>query len=183
MRKVIVLLISVFVAFNFIGCEAEAKPADFLSIEDLEDLLGQEILEEDLEEGMLEVPVYIADIDGVAYVAVSQIAYLSSDGLLIVFNNEEGNELRFAIGSPATRTYTAQATSLNLFVAQYTVGDGDEVYTTTNSTGVLELIYSGDIVSSSEVNFFDFIALDTSNTNNTVEVTAGRFTDVEVLNR
>ena len=183
MKKVIILLISTLVAFNFVGCEADAKPSDFLSEEDLESLLDIVISDEDLAEGLLEEPVFIADINGEAYVAVSQIAYLSGNNLLIVFNNDEGDELRFALDNPASITYTAQANSLDLFVAQYTVGDGDQIFTTTNSTGVLELIFAGDIVSSSAVNFFNFIALDASNTANSIEVDLGRFTDVIVLDR
>ncbi len=183
MKKVIILLLSAIVTLSFIGCEAEAKTTDFLSDDDLENLLGEDFfIEPDV--GVLDPPLPIIEIDGVFFVATQQIAYLTQSGLNIFFINAEGDEIRLSIPNPASGTFTAQATSTNLFVAQYTIGDGDKVYTTLpadapNGDGALGIIYDGNTVTSEFFRFEAFVA----GTDDDALGVDGEFEDVVVIDQ
>lgn len=181
MKKVIILLAAVIAALSFIGCEAEAKSTDFLSDDDLEDLLGEDFFVEP-DVGVLEPPRPIIEIDGILFIARQQIAYLTQNGLTIIFISVDGDEIRLSIANPATQTYTAQSTSTNLFVAQYTIGDGDKVYTTLpsaapGSDGALGLVYNGSTVSSEFFRFNAFV----SGTNDEAIGIDGEFEDVQII--
>ena len=180
MKKVIIILAAALLVLSFIGCEAEAKPADFLSTTDIRDLLGEDFIV-DPDVGVLDPPVRIIEIDGIPFIAEQQIAYLTQNGLTIIFKSVEGNEIKLSISNPATQTYTAQITSVNIFVAQYTVGDDDMIYTTAApaSDGALGLIYDGNTASSEFFRFNAFIA----GTSDEAIGIDGEFTDVEVIDQ
>lgn len=184
MKKVILLMLSAITALSFIGCEAEAKSTDFLSNDDLEDLLGEDFFI-DPDVGVLDPPLPIIEIDGVFFEASQQIAYLTQSGLTIFFINEVGDEIKLSIVNPTNGTYTAQSNSVSPFVAQYTIGDGDKVYTTLPSDapasdGVLILSYDGSTVSSN--GSFEFTAF-VKGTDDQVQAIKGKFSDVEIIDQ
>ena len=181
MKKIIILIAALIAVFSFIGCEEEASAVDFLSDEDLENLFGIEVIKVD-ELGLLDPPEFIAEIDGVNFIATNQIAQLSGNTLRITFISEIGSVLTLTLQNPASMTYTAGVNSDNLFVVDYDIGDGAETYTTSpdftnDSMGSLGLAYTPDLLLEST---FNFIAINRAD--GTEIVGAGEFRDVEVIN-
>ena len=182
MRKVIILIAAVITVFSFISCEAEAKSADFLTTDDFIDLLGVDTIKED-ELGLLDPPKFIAEIGGVDFFATNQIAQLSGNTLQITFISDIGSSLVFSLDGPASKTYTAGVNSVDLFEVEYTIGDGDEVYTTSpsftsDSFGTLGLSYTPDLLLDS---VFSFTAINRAD-GTEIEAINGVFGDVEFVN-
>ena len=185
MKKIVVLFMSI-VIYSLIGCEADADASDFLTNEDLESLIDDEIIIPEEELGILEPPVPIVEIDGVTFVAAKQTATLSGISLILKFVSVDGNELVLTIDNPANDTYTAQSTSLNLFLAEYTIGDGDEFYTTSSivtldALGALGLSINNSVEGETTYSgTFNFTAF--NNLSESVLAVSGSFTDVISIN-
>ena len=183
MKRLLVLLIA---TLGLVSCEKEATPADFLSDEDIELLLGIDLSEDEEEEGILDPPIFIAEIEEVDFIADFQLGVIRDGNKLVIeFRSTIGNTLILEIENPAVGTFTAGRNSIAPFIAQYTIGEGP-TYTTDDSeiglqqsTGTLIITeFNGSEISGT----FDFIAYNSDGSIDTVEALMGRFNDAIIIN-
>jgi len=187
MKKLLIILTTIITSLILISCEEEATPADFLTDEDLEELFGFDFLEEE-EIGVLDPPRFITSINEVDFFATNQIGELIGNTLQITFISDIGNELILTIVDPANQTFTAGRNSIDRYVVQYTIGDGDAIFSTDlgedleESTGTLELTdFSG--IGSEVDGTFSFIAFNVNGSGDSVVTSiSGQFDNVQVIN-
>ena len=176
MKKSIVYILSVIsLAFSVVSCEAEADASDFVTIGEVNDIINDEL-------GVLDTPVFITEISGADFTAVSQTATIVDNVLTLRFVSEVDDILLITVENPESIIYSAEAGSDNLFVVEYIIRNNGGTFTTSSAVsdsalGELDLfIVESEVEETLYSGIFTFTAFNEDGS--TAISTFGEFVDV-----
>ena len=174
MKRIVIFALSIL-ALSLNSCEENADTSDFITIDELNDLVNEEL-------GVLDTPVFITEISGADFTAVSQTATIVDNMLTLRFVSEVDDILLITVENPESIIYSAEADSDNLFVVEYIIRNNGGTFTTSSAVsdsalGELDLfIVESEVEETLYSGIFTFTAFNEDGS--TAISTFGEFVDV-----